>query len=339
MKKQLLFSSLLLLGVSNIKAQVTQADLPTTGTSTTMFVVDSFASNFSTAVGASQVWDYANLFGYTGQTLDVAYETAGSQPSSTDFPNASSALVIPTFLTRFLNPTAGSLASEGFIYSDDAIGEIKVILDANNQTVMNYPFAFNAITTDNFAGDVSGGPLVVPAPCTGNSTTTYDGTGTLKLNGIDISNVYRIKQDLTANANLGLLGDVVLNNVQYEYYNIATSKLPLFIHTTLSLSISGGAPMSQSLVLTSVEPVGYLGTEENTFEFSMFPNPAVGDVTIAGLTGNSTITVYNTSGQVVKQITSNEAFAQFNIENLSKGIYTVEVSTDKGANVQRLAVK
>ena len=69
MRKPLLFTFLLAASCSH--AQMTSANEPTIGESSTLFVVDSFATNYSGTTGPGVTWDYSTIAGYNGLTEDV----------------------------------------------------------------------------------------------------------------------------------------------------------------------------------------------------------------------------------------------------------------------------
>ncbi|MCC6370802.1 MAG: T9SS type A sorting domain-containing protein [Bacteroidia bacterium] len=62
-------------------------------------------------------------------------------------------------------------------------------------------------------------------------------------------------------------------------------------------------------------------------EISSFPNPSVdGKVTIAGLEGTNTITVYNVLGQAISTSTSSDSSVEIDLSNEAAGNYMVKVS-------------
>jgi hypothetical protein len=172
-------------------------------------------------------------------------------------------------------------------------------------------------------------------PCTGNVTATCDGSGTLKLNAATtLTGVLRYKLVDHVSATVPLIGQVDMDRVQYEYYDFATSNLPVFVHSSLTISI-GGSPTTQYIVLSSVAPDDYLAVNNNeTIDFQMYPNPATGEVTLSGLTGNETIQITDMAGRVVVSTTATGATTKVAIDGLKAGVYSVMINN----SVQRLTV-
>ena len=75
---------------------------------------------------------------------------------------------------------------------------------------------------------------------------------------------------------------------------------------------------------------------------SLFPNPAVNKnfyVRLNGLSGESTITVYNIIGGVVKNFKTNSGQEKIDLTNFSKGLYLVKVLNNEKSIVKKILVK
>lgn len=74
--------------------------------------------------------------------------------------------------------------------------------------------------------------------------------------------------------------------------------------------------------------------------FSVSPNPAKEIVTITSKGGNvNAVSVYDMTGKLIFTRTSNVPTLTFNVDGLPKGVYLLNVSTEKGENVEKLIIE
>jgi hypothetical protein len=77
--------------------------------------------------------------------------------------------------------------------------------------------------------------------------------------------------------------------------------------------------------------------EESAFEFGIFPNPSNGMISINGIpVGLSTIQLVSETGQIVREIQTSDHTIQ--LENLTKGIYFIQISNELGIVTKKLVV-
>ncbi|MFN5984837.1 MAG: T9SS type A sorting domain-containing protein [Fluviicola sp.] len=332
MKKTLLGISIL--SALGLNAQTfTQADEPAIGNNMNMYIRDSFVTAYSATTGSGVTWDYSSTTAY-GTTKLITVIDATTSANAADFPGTTKAIEIPGFITSFNYSSATAANSKGFVYAaGGTLGTIIVKLDGDDQKVMDYPFALNSVTTDNIAGNAVTGTFGTIA-VTGTSVSTFDGIGTLNTAvGISYSNVKRVKNIITATGNVFPLGTVNLVRTQYEYY-LAGTALPIFIHSTLEITVGGGAPISSSLVLSKDNVAGI---SENAFEFGMYPNPTKESMTISGVE-NGTASIIDMSGKTVitAAINGNTTIAT---SDLKAGMYVVKVATEAGISTSKLIIE
>lgn len=116
----------------------------------------------------------------------------------------------------------------------------------------------------------------------------------------------------------------------------------------LSYSFSDQAPlMGQNLyrlkqvdldgqyVYSSVQAVSF--DSERTF--SIYPNPARDMITVAGLTGNEMIYIYDIAGRPVVQQKANAAMERLLIDRLPEGVYNVHISGPDGVRFTQKFIK
>ena len=337
MKKTLLIATVITFS-QGIMAQITQANEPANGASATMYLCDSNTMKLDAVTGATAVWDYSSLAMYAGETRTIEQLAAATAPNASDFPSSSSAFAIEGLLTTYMTSSTSSRVSQGFVYSEPNLGDIVATWDTDEATMMTYPFALSASVTDNFSGTVAV-PGFGDLPATGSTTATFDGTGTMMFpSAVTVSGVNRVKT--VTNATLStFIGTVDVDITQYDYYDYATTNLPIF--TLTNVVISGGPlpePLETQLVLSKY-PGGIVGLENNdAIEFAMFPNPANDELTVTGEFNEASMTIVNAVGQVVvsKTIASGE---KVNIAELNSGMYIVKIEKDGITTVKNLSVR
>lgn len=71
---------------------------------------------------------------------------------------------------------------------------------------------------------------------------------------------------------------------------------------------------------------GTVGVQEKTIQVAVTPNPTTDYITLQGIGNTSKVFIYNTNGQLVKQV--NHTSTQINVTDLKSGIYILHVKTD-----------
>lgn len=339
MKKNLLIASLLLSGAAS--AQFTQSNEPATGVSQAMYELEETADAYATFTGAGQTWDYSSYFGLDNSPRTFSVTTAAADPQGADFPGAAKAVSIEGFITTFISSDASSRNSQGFSYDAGApFGIVNVVLDTDDELLMNYPMALSNSLVDVYAGTAftSSGDF----PTTGNNACTVDGSGTLILNGSTThTGVLRYKLIDTASANTGILGVVEIIRTQYEYYELgANQDMPLFIHSTLSIVVGGGAPTETVAVLSYVAPDGYLGVNtEELAGVTVYPNPATETISVKGLTADAQLTLVDAQGKTVASKSVEAGMASMDINAVTAGVYFLHVTSNDQTTVERVVVR
>lgn len=339
MKRHLLITSLLVSSAS--MAQFTQSNEPAIGTSVNMYELEETADPYASFTGAGQTWDYSGYFGMTNTTRLFSMQDPAGTPEVADFPGAQKAAVIEGFMTTYLTSNASSRSSLGFSFAaGGAFGTVNASLDTDNELLMNYPMALSDQLVDIFSGTAYTGSGDFPT--TGNCLASVDGTGTLTLNSsTSYTGVMRYKLIDTAYADLGILGSAAIYRVQYEYYKTGVnSDLPLFIYSSLAISVGGGQPTEQIFVLSSAAPDGYLNVNENELTgITVYPNPADEMVSVKGLAENATLTLIDAQGKTVAAKTVEPGTASLSLSEITSGVYFLHVTSNNQTTVERVVVK
>lgn len=338
MKKALLITSVLISGTT--LAQFTQANEPAVGENQTMYVCDPTAPDYASMTGTGQNWDYSVVPG-DGTTSALSIEDPATTPEGASFTGATKAVVIDNFMTTYLSSSAASRNSEGFSFeAGGAFGTVNAVLDTDDEILMSYPFAVGSSVSDDFSGtaESASGDF----PCTGNAVATVDGSGTLILNGTTtLTGVVRYKLVDTATATgIPIFNTAQIIRTQYEYYDLANSELPVFIHATLTISIAGGAPTAQTVVLNSVEPNDFLAADQQELSgLTVYPNPAADVIAVKGLKDNATLTLIDAQGKTVAATAVEPGVASLAIDTVEAGVYFLHIATANGSRIERVVVK
>lgn len=335
MKKRFLLASLILTSQASF-GQLTQANEPAAGTSSTMYVVDTGAvtmASISSVTGTGVTWDYSTVMMNMATTQDISVSDAASTPNASSYPTSTKAITQGTIL-QYFNSTATERVSQGFVFTDPTFGEVVIVFDQDEAIQMTYPFAFGSTSTDVYEGsttvDIGFGPM--PATVDGQVHSTIDGTGTLRLPDADLTNLFRLTTMDTTVANVsGMAVEVI--RIQHEYYDLADQNLPIFVDAYISISGFG----EQRQVLS--KNFSTLGLENNTINnLVLYPNPSNGEFTISGDFAKGSVEVTDLSGRTVysSEVT---AGASVKLNDVKSGMYTVKVTADGKASVQKITIK
>lgn len=337
MKLNLLLATSLITGAAF--GQFTDSNIPVIGTSTTMYILDSNAVDFAAMTGTAQTWDYSTTPGIYGQTKVVSVVAPSSTAYSGDYPSSEFAIDIPGFVTSFFTSSASTRNSQGFVFDAGSFGGTAIVkLNSNDELLMNYPYAYgSSAIADAFSGNAN--VMGTDYPTTGTVNTIVDGSGTLKLNAATtVTGVLRYKSHDVADVTIPFVGAITMDRTQYEYYDLANSSLPIFVHAKLVITLAG-SPTTQNIVMSSVVPDEYLAVSENDkATFGLYPNPANESVVISGLSGNETISIVDMAGRTVMTTQNSGTSQTLNVSDFNAGVYNVVVIANGNKTVKKLTI-
>jgi len=339
MKKTLLFTTLSIAFLGNTQS-LTQANEAVIGAAQTMYVCDSFVDVQSNVVGTGITWDFTDLLGYGGETRDYEIGDATASPFTSDFSSSVKTLKIGAIET-FYNSSASDKVSQGFVYTEPNLGDVVATFDGNEAELVNYPMAYGDDFTDAFSGTLNV-PGFGGSALSGEIYVTIDGQGTLNLpNGVSYTNVIRVlSMDSTFSSVASPFGtiDVIIERTQYEYYDIANSSLPKLMITNIKL-ISSLLNDEQTLVLTSDDPMQYLGLNNSTaVNFTVSPNPSTDKITLTGdFSNDATGTVVDQNGRVLLT-TSVKNGTTIDVSTFENGMYFLNINSN-GNRTSKTIVK
>ena len=348
MKKRLLIASLTLAYFSNAQS-LTQTNEPTVGQTSTMFLCDSNATNLASVTGNTAAWDYSQLGKYTSQLRTINIVDPATTTNASSFTNSTVAFEIENFISTYSSSTTTDRNSQGFVFTEPSLGDVIAEYSSNNEVLLTYPFAYSNTSTDNFSGTLSFSFNGIPQnpSCTGTVTSTIDGQGSLTVGSTTIPNVIRYKIEDRTTASILFFGDIEFTRVQFEYYDLANSNLPIFIHANAKVQNVGSTTplIDRSIVLSSIEPTAIVSanaglTSNKTNNFNIYPNPTKGDLTINGeFNSDAQIRVIDQTGREIISALSLSNGSKIDLSSINKGLYSVEITNNGVKSTKNIVVE
>ncbi|PWH86128.1 T9SS type A sorting domain-containing protein [Brumimicrobium oceani] len=346
MKKNLLLVASLFIGATSI-AQFTQTNAPADGDGTTLFVIDSLAPSFAAVTGSGVTWDYSSYAGYGNETRNITALDATTTTNAASFPNSTISIDLENFLQTYSSSSSTDLTGRGFVYNEPNVGEIIAQFNSDQANMMSFPMDENsAAINDVFSGDLN---YTLPfagtqtTPLTGILKAEVDGKGTLVLANNSFSNVLRYSIRDTINSTVTGLGDIQMVRSQYEYYDHAQSTLPIFIHISVDFGILGGAALSSSTLVMSLEdPTGIVGLSKNELaSTSVYPVPATEELNIElpASVETANLTMTDVQGRQVYSTVLNASKKTIDVSNMKKGMYILNISSDATSVTKNIVIK
>ena len=323
---------------------LTQANEPSIGMSQSMFLCDSFANTYSATTGAGVTWDYSTLAKYPNVIRTVTIEDATTTPNAASFPTSTKTIKVENSLTTYFNSTATERVSQGFVFQEPSFGELVAVFANDEEKLVNYPFANGDYLTDTYDGTLYFTFNGIPqSPAAGGDCYAWiDGLGTLMLPDGNIAlNVIRYKMIDTSTTNIQLFGDLEIVRTQYEFYDLASSTLPVLTLSRLLIQQPGGGlPLADnSIVLSAVMPTATVGIHSNGLvAFEAYPNPTTGNLSLKGeFDADATVSVYDQSGRLLHTQDAING-SSIDLSNYHTGMYLLKVSSN-GATTTKTIVK
>jgi len=334
MKKSLLALSFLPLFTFG---QMTSANEPAIGTTTSLYLCDSNTTLYQNVTGTGVTWDYRNLLGVQELTKTLTVEAVDPLTVDSIFVGATKKYSIGTLLTTYFNSTATERISQGNVFSEPSLGTVFVNWNIDNQILNNYPYALTDEVSDQVDGNIINTNPIAPIDtvANGGSYSTIDGVGTLRLQQNDYMNVIRfnIKDTLYTTIYNAIFGEVAITLVRnwFEYYDYSTSNLPVFVALSIDLT-SSLLNNSSTLILSKDMPNDYIGLSENNIgTFNLYPNPADQIINIEA-DSDFSYTVLNSKGEVLASDSNKKSI---DVTTFSPGMYFVKLQNNKGIQVKK----
>ncbi len=275
-------------------------------------------------------------FGSSFGTIDVAPHTfINSGLLLASFPTNATFISAPLNNFGIIEVTTAEID-----FSNTLINESSGVI--RGAGTIDLPNSANFINNGTFSPGLSPGVLSV----LGNYSTTASSILNIELNGLIQGSEYDL---LAINGDADLNGDIQITlgfspDVNDEFIittisgTITTCNLPI----TVVASFGGFdyefdfiCSNNDELVLTVSEETLGVFDEEEGFKTHVYPNPATNIVHIEASHDIKSIKVFDISGKLILIKNSNI----FSVENLSKGIYILEVTDFNGRSLTQKLIK
>lgn len=343
MKKNYIIA-LLLLSFFSIKAQyvlTAEHNLMPGDIITSYNAVDTMAEEGD--AGICITWDFSNII-FASSATSINFVSPNNTPYNYLCPNASVSYLIGNtwYYSKY---TDSGFSEEGFGNNNTEESY------TNNKRFFSYPFTYNSISKDTFAGKRNG---ATNGNIKGTITTKADGYGKIKLpyTREEIDHVLRIK--ISEHKVVSIRGQTMYYYTETYQWFAKEQKCPLFSISRTTTVIKNKSTSeiyttkSKSVMMNLMQTVTDIKKPlEQLAKLSLFPNPAVKEVSVkfnSLSTTTATIDLVDISGKIIESfktgdLNSNDDIYKLNITNYPKGTYFVRVVADKGINVRKLIIQ
>ena len=349
MKKQVLLVALLLTGKA-FSQNFTQANEASIGSSVSMYICDSLTSNYEKFKGANAVWDFTTVLipDSIKRSLISVIDPSNTQYKSL-YTTSNKAIELENYLTSYYSSTINERKCLGYFFPTKDLGDVRAVFNTDPEITHTYPFGLNSNKTDKLSGTLYYSYLNTPiiATATGSSMAEVDGLGTLKFDALKIQqNVlrYHIKDSVNATVTLPFIGtvDATFKRDQYEYYDYSISNLPIYTHSNLKAFVYKLSPdplVDKTIVLSkyypdkNAKPVDSTNSLTNIQlgNYAIYPNPVKDNLQLIGEDGTSVnFSITDQTGKVINTFKNTKTIS---VSNLEKGVYFLQISSQKGMEV------
>ncbi len=336
---------------TNLQAQTTLnvAGVPRVGQEVEIFTVAD-GSTISQGASGENIWDFGML---PNDSMQIAtFILPENTPYVSGFPDAELAVIYADQLNFGSTPLKYEFYSsspDGLLKHGEANVQGVVVPLTDPLTIMDYPFTYQSSVSDNFSGSyvVNGSEI----ERTGTVNIVADGYGTLDLPYGTVENVLRVKSNIAYEE--VVVGTEITFNITLESY---AWYHPNLAYPIMHIVFERAAGSSTTVVNVSYSrsddvpyiPVGLKDELAASVQLMAYPNPATDHLIVNyELEKPSTVNVniYNAMGQLVmspvqnvSQYTGSQKVA-VSVEDLTSGLYLIEVALEDGKVVKPLIVK
>lgn len=277
-----------------------------------------------TVTGSNCVWNFSNLKGAFPLVTDSFISPTGA-PGTTMYPGATYVQHRDLLYSYFKSTTSPA--------QTELLGGYSTTLSltfTNSAIIATYPISYGYLQSDPVSGSFKYNTST--GACNGSVTISADGIGTLNFpNGVNITNVLRLKSVETLTLSSGILPVGSFNQIVYNYYKPGAKYPILNINYTI-YSLLAQTPTITALIYGNRSYFTVEGIQRediNSESLDIYPNPFKDKL---NFNPNITISdneylVFDSTGQLVVQTKS---LIDESLENLKSGIYFLTVKNKDG---------
>lgn len=272
--------------------------------------------------GTGQIWNYSGISTGTNTPYSYTYIPMSSVINNSLYPTGTIARRIGIGGYDWVyNNTPSKIEYLGF--AQPTASNCQVPIDP--AIYYTLPFSYGSFSTDTYS----------IASWTGTHTGTIvasgDGTGTLQLPSGNYSNILKITL---------YYYDLNSTGIENRYYS-PLSKFPLLTinSTTAGATVNVGGTIN-SLVATSLKE------SYHTKTYQVFPNPITNGMLFLKTVNNENLNgldIINVLGQTVLHYSAgqinNEEIKRIDVSTLQKGIYYLNIQTDKTTVTKKIIIE
>ena len=350
MKKLLLFA--LVCGAASVSAQpVVNNFYPTAPGSWSTTMIECDTTGITQGVGgANQNWNFTVTYVDTAMEFTTNYVDAATTPYADLFPaaNLASATDSVAAYTYYLStPTQYSYLGYAALI-DTAIFSI-VFTDPQDMT---FPITFGSSQTDTYGyadtSDFSGVMFIQGS--NGVSTWTYDGYGTLTVNGESFNNVVRLySTDIDTSSTITIIPDFDTTvsmtsyaSQSYIWLDPANGEFLFSVQYTQMTDENGVVTSDKAVFTAETDPATSVASTKSV-GISLYPSVTDrGSLVTLNSNETASVSVFDAVGKTVytNVLPASQNSFYLNTTAFAAGLYLVKVQTESGATAtKKLIVK
>jgi hypothetical protein len=288
-----------------------------------------YTQGMPVTTGSNVTWDYT-LLKANNPKFQNLYVLPDSVLNSQDYPGCT--FVQQGAFNSFFKSVTTPTTQTELLGIDSPTLTLKL---TNSAIVARYPINFGTTITDNISGNFSA--FSNTGTCSGKITTQADGSGTLKLPGITLTNVLRINSVQTLTLFVSTIFPVATAKQSVLTYFHPGNKFPVLSVTNIVITPVSGTATTQSFASGNTDFFVTGVKEYNPDDIRIYPNPSDGVIhlNIQESLSPTWLTIFSMAGEI---ITRNEFHNRVDLSGLSKGVYYVEITTLRGPMRKLLVV-
>ena len=221
-----------------------------------------------------------------------------------------------------INTNGAMLAYEFKLNRPDTLRAIQMYFPQMLDSVSNIPFKLTIWKDINGQGNILYQQDVYPVHTENGNYHTYYLDSLFQLVG-----TFYVGWEQTTNDLLNIGLDKNNNANEYMYYNVGSG--------WLNSSYLGSWMIRPILSMNQI--VSNIPEINNTY--SVYPNPAKSNIFIQSTANSNLISIYTSNGILIRKFKSNFDRIQIDVNDLTRGIYILEISNDSGINYQKIFIQ